>query len=60
MLLPAELSKTAVVLVRLGGFLAALVYTSVGRYWFPDRRAIGRGLDCYPGFAAGWGEQAST
>jgi hypothetical protein len=29
------LSKTTVALARLGGFLAALLYTPVGRYWFP-------------------------
>ena len=26
------------VLVRLGGFLAVLLYTLVARYWFPNHR----------------------
>jgi hypothetical protein len=40
--------KVAVVLVRLGGVLAVLVYTFVGRYWFPNRRAIRVGSGWVP------------
>jgi hypothetical protein len=52
----AGLSRTAVVLVRLGGFLAALLYTSVWGYLFPDRRLIRRALDGAPE-VWGWVEE---
>jgi hypothetical protein len=45
--------KDCGMLVRLGGVLVVVVYTSVGRYWFPNRRPVRRARDGAPGVV--WG-----